>query len=84
MDTAHEVPMGGVKYPAYAEMLGEVYATIVEECDAKIRAYAFILESGLLDEFRRWADDRAGEDPHRLCMESLDKLADERQKRGKK
>ena len=42
MNTTRETQRGGVKYPAYAEMLGEVYATIVEECDAKNRAYAFI------------------------------------------
>ena len=84
MNTTQETPRGGVKYPTYAEMLAEVYAAIETECDAKNRAYAFILKSGLLDEFRQWTEDHTGEDPHRLCMDIRERMADERQKRGQK
>lgn len=49
------------------------------ERDAKNRAYAFILESGLLDEFRQWTEEHAEDDPHRLCIELLENLADKRQ-----
>ena len=66
---------GGVKYPTYARLAAEVYAAIETECDAKNRAYAFILESGLLDEFRQWSSSHGESDAHGRAVEYLTRTA---------
>ena len=68
---------GGVKCPVFAEMLAEVYAAYEVECDAKNKAYCFILASGLLDRFTEWSRTHADEeDPRGKCVELLSEMAD--------
>ena len=48
------------------------------EMNAKNRAYAFILASGLLNEFADFCDMTADLDPHEVCVAALERIADER------
>ena len=48
------------------------------EMNAKNRAYAFILSSGLLNEFAEFCDMTSGLDPHDVCVAALERIADER------
>lgn len=48
-----------------------MYAVMKTECDAKNRAYVFILESGLLEEFRRWNNSHGKSDAHSRAVEYL-------------
>lgn len=47
------------------------------EMNAKNRAYAFILSSGLLNEFAEFCDMTSGLDPHDVCVAALERIADE-------
>ena len=46
--------------------------------NAKNRAYAFILASGLLNEFAEFCDMTADLDPHEVCVAALERIADKR------
>ena len=48
------------------------------EMNAKNRAYAFIIASGLLNEFAEFCTMAADLDPHAICVAALERLADER------